>query len=178
MNITVRDDDVLFPTNSHSDPSSRFIKVHSIIASSGAHHVPAIVCNPIQQYPEIIEFIKQEMDKGTMTPQLHGWDHVDYAIFSPYELELNFEQCLEWFNSTLGIVPSIFYTPWGGNSTEIEQAANNFGMELIDCSSVVSPRNVERNIRIYNNHTDIELFIHWWEGVGRLENALRLLNEL
>jgi peptidoglycan/xylan/chitin deacetylase (PgdA/CDA1 family) len=176
--ITVRDDDVLLPSSSHKDPFARFKLVHELIVEHGAHHIPTILCGEIQAFPEAVEYIKIETAAGNMTPELHGWLHSPYHQWSGEEVEADLKRCVEWFTPTFGHPPTRFYTPWGSNTPIIAEAAKKHGMILVDCTEVLPPTHVRRHPEKYRGHQDAELFIHWWEGINRLNTALGVLNDV
>lgn len=172
--ITVRDDDVLVHSSSHADPEARFVKVHEIIIRYGATHVPSILCGDIQDFPGTIKYIKAEMALGRMAPQLHGWRHVDYGKMTDQEVDADLGRCVEWFNNTLGQPPSIFYTPWGADSPKLRALAEKHSMKLVGVDGTTVPSHIRRDPDKYLGR-DVEIFIHWWQGVNRLENALRIV---
>ena len=176
--VRVRDDDVLMLNTPDPEADAKFRTIHEMIVSNGAHHVPAILCGPIQEFPDTIRYLLEEMDKGTVTPELHGWDHVSYEELTVTELEANLGQCVEWFNENLGVAPKIFYPPWGGVNPEIIAAAKLYGMKAIGTEGIIRPRAVMKSPNVYRGQQDTELFIHWWAGNEKLVPALKILNDI
>jgi hypothetical protein len=178
--IRVRDDDVILPSSGHSDPFRRLIKVHDIIASAGALHVPGILCGEIRNFPGAVEYVKEKMDVGEMEPQIHGWAHRKYHEYPTHRIVHHLNLCLDFFDTNWQVRPTKFFTPWGGDSNELYEACATTNLELVDCSNLLQPTTVRKNQDkwIGKGRTEnVELFIHWWEGVGRLEHALQILNE-
>jgi hypothetical protein len=174
--VRVRDDDVLI-RSSTPDPVSRFKGVHELIVSYGALHVPAIVVEGIQSFPEVLPFIREETGAGRMEPQWHGHTHVDYANEDNKdyeEIRADIRKGQEFFMEHFGVQFTIFYTPWGGNSSLLQKACKEEGVTVVDCSNVVYCVSVNENPELYKGK-DVELFIHWYEGKGRLGRALRHL---
>ena len=176
--IRVRDYDVLLPSRGHADPEGRFREVHEMIISHKAHHVPAILCGEIQAFPDTIHYIKKEIKRGNLTPELHGWKHINYGNLSEADIRKNLGYCLEWFIATFEQRPSIFYTPWGANSLLIQRVAAEYDLQMVDCSSIITPRTIQKSPEKYRGNQDIEIFIHWWEGINRLNGALKILNNV
>lgn len=175
MKVRVRDDDVLVAGIYYKSVFHRFCRIHEIIVNNGGLHVPAIMCNAIMDHPECITFIRHEMMKGNMRPELHCLDHIDYDILSESELDTNLRQCVDWFQDNLWTKPTIFYTPWGGDSPMIRAVAAKHGLTLGACTKLIRPFHVIRNPDAYTR--DTELQIHWWDKKDRrtLEEALQIL---
>ena len=80
--IYLRDDDVLVSSSS-SQGLKRFKQIHNWVAEvPGILHIPTILVTEIQQFPEGIEFVREETAKGKMRPELHGLEHIDYNKLS------------------------------------------------------------------------------------------------
>src|SRR5262245_43134621 len=137
--LRIRDDDILVRSSSWSDPVARFKQIHEWIRPHVGQviHVPAILVSEIQEFPDCIEYIKENVANGTMETQIHGYQHieysrlglpfdrlpargaVDYTIFSQEELHAHFQavrlhlaEAKEWVVNTFECNPSIWYTPW------------------------------------------------------------------
>lgn len=179
--IRVRDDDVISQGSSLSDPLSRFVRVHEIIAEAGALHVPGILCGYFRHFDGAPEFVRDCVAAGEMEPQIHGWAHFPYHTFTTKRIVHHLNLCLDYFDTTWQIRPTKFFTPWGGDTTELRAACDTTELELVDCSNLQTPRDMRRRQNHWRGkaHTqDVDLFIHWWEaGLGRLERVLQLLNE-
>lgn len=135
MTVRVRVDDVLI---SSSDPKMKgrefhqFKKYHNWIQIAPNHlfHTPAILVKEIQQFPEAIKFIKEELTQGRLFPILHGLEHVDYGKMKQTEIEAHLDEALSWMEKTFEVSPTIFAVPWGARSDEIEKAARKFSLEV------------------------------------------------
>lgn len=171
--IRVRDDDVLVHSSGFNDEEvvKRFKRVHQIIVDGGGLHVPAILTLEIQDFQEVLPFILEETLAGRMEPQWHGWEHVDYAKLTEDQIveEIIMSQIgfREWFDCEF----TKFYTPWGANAKHIKKACDRSNVEMVDCSNLIRCVHVNREPEKFKGK-DIEIMIHWWEGVGRLEKAL------
>jgi hypothetical protein len=174
MTVRVRDDDVLVPSSSHSDPIARFKEANHVIVKKGAIHVPAILITEIQQFPKVLPFIRQETWAGRMEPQWHGWEHVDYAKIPRKQIEREIQDSQKLFMEWFGVEFTKFYTPWGANAQHIQDACNACGIEMVDCSNLIKCQHVIQDYQAYVNR-DIEILWHWWEGMGRLRSALNVL---
>lgn len=171
--IRVRDDDVLVPS-SGGDSFDRFKRVHDLIVSKNALHVPAILTTEVQQFPEAIQFIRVEYEAGRMEPQWHGMIHVNYGEKSYEIIVREIVASQEFFRDSFGVEFSIFYTPWGANGSHIKAACEDNLITMIDCSKLIRCVHVNREPDKFRGK-DIELMIHWYEGTDRLEAALRSL---
>jgi hypothetical protein len=179
--IRVRDDDVILPSSGCADPFSRLIEVHRIIAAAGAVHVPGILCGEFRHYKGAVEFVKEKMDLGEMEPQIHGWAHRKYHEYPTHRIVHHLNLCLDFFDESWQIRPTKFFTPWGGSSAELYEACEITDLELVDCSNILQVKAVRRHAggwRGRGKTGDVELFIHWWEGLGRLKDALEILNDV
>ena len=173
MRVRVRDDDVLIAGIYYRSVFARFCRIHEIIVNNDGLHVPAIMVNPIMDHPECIAFIRHETIRGNMRPELHCLDHIDYGTLSETELDANLRYCVEWFEDNLWIKPSIFYTPWGGDSPLIRSVAAKYGLTLGECTRLIRPFHIIKNPEMECK----ELQIHWWDKKDRrtLEQALKIL---
>jgi hypothetical protein len=114
--IRVRDDDILVPSREWPDPFKRFSRIHRWIAEVPEHfvHVPAILTEEIQQFPQCIEYVKSEAKAGRMILELHGFHHeIDYQRRSVEDCADDLEKAMSWMNKHLDVVPKIWYTPKG-----------------------------------------------------------------
>jgi hypothetical protein len=173
-NIRVRDDDVLVHSRGHADSGARFKKVHELICKYGALHVPTILVTEIQDFPDAIDFIEAETKAGRMEPQWHGYTHVDYAKKERYEIHRDIVESQTLFMEMFGVNFTKFYTPWGANADHIKDECDMAGIELIDCSNMIYCSKINHDPSLFKGR-DIEIAIHWWEGMGRLETAFKNL---
>jgi hypothetical protein len=177
--IRVRNDDVLMHWNwkktiGHKnivDPVSTLRNIHNMILTYPKQliHVPAILCRNVQEFPEAIPFIRQEAEAGRMLPEIHGWDHIDYANFTYDGMCFDLKRCIQFMETKLGVKASKFYTPWGANTETIQRAANSLGLEVVDCSNILYQKNLPKGV------DNVEVFMHWWEGP---ENMLEMFETL
>ena len=96
--IRVRDDDVLISSKGTKNPLTKFKMVHDWICEvpETLIHVPTILVTEIQEFPEAIEYIRQETAEGRMLPEIHGWSHKDYASLNSAEIVLELIDCKEF----------------------------------------------------------------------------------
>jgi len=114
--IRVRDDDILVPSREWPDPFKRFRQIHRWIAEVPEHfvHVPAILTEEIQQFPQCIEYVKEEVKAGRMIAELHGFHHeIDYQRRSVNDCFSDLDKAINWMVKHLESRPNIWYTPKG-----------------------------------------------------------------
>lgn len=113
--VRIRNDDVLVSSRDWKDREfERFSRVHKWIAEVPDHfiHVPTILTTEIQQFPECIEFIKNEARAKRMLPELHGFHHeIDYQHRSIEDITSDLDQAVNWMIKHLDVRPKIWYTP-------------------------------------------------------------------
>jgi peptidoglycan/xylan/chitin deacetylase (PgdA/CDA1 family) len=188
--IRVRDDDVLMPSGSYDNELGRLKQIHEWICEvpETLIHVPTILVTEIQQFPEAIEFIRQETAEGRMLPEIHGLEHKDYAALSSAEIVLELEECREWIDKQFNHRATKFYSPWGAGFDErgahIRGAAKSIGIELITCEhisklqgryGVVQELMDGRDISYLEDTKHGEIFMHWWEGGSRLKRVVEVI---
>lgn len=185
--IIIRNDDVLLSSTAHYENSfERFKYVHELTQiSSRLVHVPAIVTEEIRAFPEAIEYIQAETKAKRMTPQLHGLLHVDYGKLSRLVIIAHLEESIEWFITTLGYSPTIWYTPWGANQPHLHEVAEILSLKVIDCSNTIKFKGrygvtqVLKEGRPLSFFYGSEIIMHWWNDldVERLKFFANLLKE-
>jgi peptidoglycan/xylan/chitin deacetylase (PgdA/CDA1 family) len=172
--IYLRNDDILIHSNEWKSSTERFKKNHRWILECPEEilHVPAILVKDIQAFPECIEYIKEETAEGRMSPELHGWTHIDYKKLDKDETRKHLSDCVEWFDKTLNHKPKIFATPWGAKSNAIEEVAAEFDMIV---QGAQEPDVVELNpaMKMVRNVPDWRpdnntVMNHWWHRGNRL----------
>lgn len=193
MKIRIRNDDVLFKSKGWTDPAERFRQVDGWMAvSDNVIHVPAILVNEIQDFPDTIKMIRDETAKGRMMPEIHGLMHIDYAkvglprekidnprkvdftIFSPEEIQAHLDEvrshlryCKDWITHNFGRAPRIWYTPWGASEPTLHQAAREEGLLFVGTDRTVTIKEGCRKLR--EGHMTVEqldgceFFTHWWD---------------
>jgi len=166
--IIIRDDDVLVGSSSIKDTFKRFKRVHELICRAPKHliHVPNILVEEIQEFPDCIEYIKVETKAGRMRPELHGYQHIDYGKLSSAEVKLHLSRAACWFKVQLDYYPTKWYTPWGASQPHLHEAAKLLGLKLIDKSKKTNGRyGIVQEIRNGHKLSDFnEIGIHWWKG--------------
>lgn len=181
--IYIRDDDVLVGSSSHPDPLKHFKTVHNWICETDRLlHVPTILVTEIQQFPEAIEYIREETKARRMRPEIHGLHHIDYAKLPRQEIEDHLKKCNEFLYNKFEHVPTRFYTPWGANASHVKEAALNVGLQLVDCSALNKLQGrygIIQRLRDGENPykflEEQEVFFHWWEGGMRLKRLIEVL---
>jgi peptidoglycan/xylan/chitin deacetylase (PgdA/CDA1 family) len=185
--IRVRDDDVLLSSSGKGNEFEKFKMVHEWICEvpDTLIHVPTILVTEIQEFPECIEYVREETAEGRMLPEIHGLKHHDYASLTSAEIILELDECQEWIFKNLGCTPTKFYTPWGAGAdtrgAHIRPAAATLGLETITCEhihkmngryGVVKELKDGRDISYLDND---EIFLHWWESMARLKRIIEVV---
>jgi peptidoglycan/xylan/chitin deacetylase (PgdA/CDA1 family) len=187
--IRVRDDDVLISSSGSDNELGRLKQIHEWICEvpDSLIHVPTILVTEIQEFPEAIEWVRQETVEGRMLPEIHGLSHKDYASLSEVEIASELTECCEWIYKQFGHVATKFYSPWGAGfdarGAHIKPAAASIGIELVTCENisklsgrygVVQEMKDGRDIN-YLNDFNGEIFMHWWEGGSRLKRVVEMI---
>jgi peptidoglycan/xylan/chitin deacetylase (PgdA/CDA1 family) len=175
--IRVRNDDVLRPSSDWKGREfERLKRIHSWISEFPKDfiHVPTILVNDIEQFPEAIDFVVQETAAGLMVPEVHGLDHVDYCNLPEQKIVDDLSKCIEWHDSKFGVKPTRFYTPWGGMNDKCYRAAQSVGLRAIAVDTNWSLENVCARLGkggLVEDLHDREIFMHWWNRGIRLKRV-------
>ena len=181
--IYVRDDDVLMPSSSHPDPLKHFKTVHEWICETPKLlHIPTIVVRPLSEMSEAVAYIKEQTKLYKMSPQVHGYEHIDYAKLTVQEIKDHLMKCKDFLFDEFDVIPSKWYTPWGANAPHLYEAADETGLTLIDCSRIYKMNGRYGIIQLAKEGKDIEkflhkkeIFFHWWEGGMRLKRVIEIV---
>lgn len=177
MKLYVRDDDVLISSSGFTNVVTRLKQVQSWFAQDFTKlvHVPNILVSEIQEFPEAIEFVREETRLGHMEPQLHGFRHIDYAKLPINEIRDHLSRSKDWMTENLGVTPTKFYTPWGANAPHIFAAAAQESMTVVDCSAIEKPGQILTALRRdypLEYMEGKEVFFHWWQRGRNLERVM------
>ena len=185
--IRVRDDDVLLPSESYSSELGRLKQIHEWICEVPDRliHVPAILVLEIQEFPEAIEWIRQETLEGRMLPEIHGLSHKDYAAMTEKEIVAELNVCRDWIDYKFGWQATQFYSPWGAGAdmrgAHIRSAAESTGINLVTCEDITKLCGRYGVVQELMDGRDIdylegkEIFLHWWEGGSRLKRVVEVI---
>jgi hypothetical protein len=178
---------VLLPSSSYSSELGRLKQIHEWICEvpDTLIHVPAILVTEIQQFPECIEWIRQETEEGRMLPEIHGISHKDYAALTPAEIVSELSECREWIWDKFGVVANKFYSPWGAGAdargAHIRPACEEMNIELVTCENINKLCGRYGVVQELMDGRDIsyldgqEIFMHWWEGGSRLKRVVEVI---
>lgn len=187
--IRMRDDDVLVASRSFPDAFGRFRQVHSWIAACPKMiHCPGIIIEGgdnggkgLEDFPECIEYIRNETALGRMEPELHAMFHVDPQQLSWPILRSHLEEGRNWIEWHFNRRPTRWYTPWGADSEKLRAAAQEAGLELVGVDKYwkldrtlgrLSIESVvpETGVDVWGpeNLDGQEISFHWWEGGARV----------
>ena len=173
--IRIRNDDVL---RNSSDWTGREVerlkRVHSWISEFPQHfiHVPTIVVNDIKKFPDAVDFVTVETKEGRMAPEIHGLEHIDYCSEPDSVIIDHLSECIEWFEKTLDVTPTRFYTPWGGWNQRTADVAATLRLQTIAVDTNWSLESVCARLRNGGLVEDVhgnEVFMHWWNRGIRLK---------
>ena len=170
--MRVRDDDVLVVGAKGLED---FLKVHDICNEFQFLHVTNLVIESILHNSVFVSWLKNQLQKGIIEPQLHGYRHIDYDQLKLDEIKLDLEKSCEWFNNELEIKPTLWYTPWGSKSRKLIKAADSFGMKL---------KGNEKDAKLMGKNSvfdllkagkeldeilspDKEIAVHWWKAIDK-----------
>lgn len=191
--LWIRNDDILVHSKQHAAREfSRFKYQHELICTSELlWHTPAILTTEIQDFPECIQYVKEEAAAGRMNPQLHGLNHIDYASLPKQHCKADLQQAIEWMQVNLNVTPTHWYTPFGAGADErgkhLKDIAASLDMKLV---AVSNGHNEIRNVSatkeiscIINELRDGKSFvdimkenaatlIHWWQSGSKLERLV------
>lgn len=187
--IYIRDDDVLIQSSEWDDPFGRFRQVHDwILQSDKFLHVPAILFHNVIKdntpgifyFPKAIGYIKEQTQDGRMRPEIHGLEHVDYAKLTMPQIREHLKICKFYMNKFFDVEATTFYTPWGANAPHINEASQEEGLKMVDCSRINKMEGEHGVVQRLKDGTDIsfleedEVFSHWWGGGARLLRIIKV----
>lgn len=120
-----------------------------------------------------------------MLPEIHGLEHKDYASLTFMEIVLELRECKEWIFNKFGYEATKFYTPWGAGAdargSHIDRAAAFVDLEMVTCEKIIKLKGRYGVLQELKNGRDInyldgnEVFLHWWESVGRLRRMIEVI---
>lgn len=174
--IIIRDDDVLVRSRAFSDPFAQFRHVHELIKSAYPHfmHVPTVLINEIQEFPQCIEYIREETKAGFMQPQIHGLNHIDYGALPKQTVIEHMRECKEFFQKNFNIIPTQMATPWGADTPLLREALAEEGLELLGAKGVPTLEGAGglidqfRQGTPFNQLNGVIYLLHWWNQGSRL----------
>ena len=199
--IRIRDDDVLVGSRGRSGKEfDRFRGFHNMVLMDPRHfiHVPAILVREIQSFPECVEYVKQETAAGRMLPEIHGWEHKDYAPLTTEEIVDELTKAKRFIQDTFNYTSTVWYSPHGAGAdargAHLKWAAEECGLILVTCERIVKPSALVYDVRavagkdretgtiampqtmtkeqLLAKWEGREIFRHWWEGMGALTESV------
>jgi peptidoglycan/xylan/chitin deacetylase (PgdA/CDA1 family) len=180
VSVRIRIDDVMWDSSEYPSREKairQFTKIHRwTTQTSLVTHIPTILVEDIQKYPEVITLVEQETKEGRMSPELHGYHHIDYCSQPEDVIEEHLEKSFKWFRETLDIEPTIWCTPWGGTNKKIEDIAKKHHLTVETTHNTVSPgiavKVMKRNPAGMFGHTIMD---HWWKRGLQLLRVVDIL---
>jgi peptidoglycan/xylan/chitin deacetylase (PgdA/CDA1 family) len=133
----------------------------------------------ISEFPEAVELLQDYTIKGLCSPQLHGYEHINYGDdkegnpeMTVVEILAHLEHSMEWFTDNLGFEPSIWATPWGARNDHMLEAAAMFDIKIETTEGIITPGEAVSQLRKGNSIDGCTIMDHWWKkGL----NVLRLV---
>jgi len=178
----IRFDDILWATGDPKVKGKEFQKFKKHISWCKDIDVPlapAILCQDIEQFPECIQYVREQTWEGTMHPDLHGWTHEDHGRLNEEEVSDHLDKALNWFEANLGVMPIRFVTPHGANSHAIQAAAQKYDLIVEDTSfPVIDQKTADSQLRETGDVTlldDRVLMVHYWEKGLRLFRIAKII---
>ena len=131
------------------------------------NYIPTVVVSEMDNWPEITSLLRHETIAHKISPQIHGWEHIDYGSVSKTVIRGHLDKCLNWFKNTLWYEPTIWASPWGAWTRDMEEVASEFDLTLETTAPTVplgrliemTKKNGVEAIR-YGNPL---VLCHWWE---------------
>lgn len=173
--IRIRVDDVMWQSRglTHEKCVRQITKIGRWLhqAIEAFEYVPTIIVSNMEAFPEVTALIKSGTEEGAISPQIHGYEHIDYGKLKQDEIESHLDLCMTWFDKELNTVPTVWATPWGGTSPAIVQAATKFSLTVETTKLTIPPG---KAISICKSFDSIEplhgrtIMLHWWEKGLRL----------
>lgn len=200
--IRIRNDDVLVDSSGRHKGKEvgRFRGFHKLVCQDLRHfiHVPAILVKEIQEFPDCIEYIKAETAAGRMLPEIHGWEHKDYAALTPEAIVIEISAAKGFIQDQFNYTPKFWYSPHGAGAdvrgAHLKWAAEELGLTLVTCENIIKPSVLAEDVRavagldrrtgkipmpqtmtkeqLLAKWEGKEIFRHWWEGVGALNEGV------
>lgn len=180
--IYIRDDDVLVRSSAWADPFAQFVKVHEIICTNERiKHVPTILTSEIQEFPHAVRYIRQEVERNTMRPEIHGFQHIDYGKLHEDEVAKHLAHCIKFHEDNFGVRPTTFYAPWGATNSRIQVACEVLDLELGQtgkklCGRYGAYQAMKEGRNLHRELDGKDILIHWWENTDRLKLVVEMLN--
>lgn len=162
-------------------------------------HVPAILAREIQEFPDCVEYVKAETAAGRMLPEIHGWEHKDYALLSIVEIIIDLNKAKAFIQDNFNYNPSVWYSPHGAGAdargAHLKEAAYECGLTLVTCEGMIKPSALVFDIRavagrdrstgkipmpqtmtkeeLLAKWESKEILVHWWgPGLGALNESV------
>lgn len=154
---------------------NRFKTIHSWIPYEIVH-MPTILVKDIQEYPNIIEFIKEEShQKLRMFPEIHGYEHIDYSVLSETEISEHLKLCIDWFKDVLKLTPAIWAPPWGNvGSLAMQDASRKLGLRIQGVEKTVPPKVALEILKIHPT-ANLTVLAHWWEKGHAIKRICKIV---
>lgn len=179
MALILRNDDILDDTMTKKFAGKeferyRFFNKMAQETNGKAIHRPTILCTEIMRFPTALEYTREEWKKGTMDVQLHCWDHKDYVHKGKVEIKDMLKRCQDWFDLHLQQQFSLWATPWGGNTSQAQEACAELGLTLEGVDKILTPGAVVSHFKAGGTLSSIDgrtCMFHWW---NKGNNVFRL----
>lgn len=118
-----RDDDIGYLTKIED-----FRKVHEIFNEYGCVHTLAIITKDLWKHKELVKYITEQYEKGTVDCQVHCYTHDDFASLSELQVRYQLKESKKIIEELFGIKPTGFYPPFNSVNLKVIQIASEEGL--------------------------------------------------
>jgi len=143
----------------------RFKEIHALFVKYKVLHTISIICKGIEENKPLVKYIKAEVKKGNIDPQIHAWVHYDFTT-NTENLSEELEWCVYTINKLFGKKPDTLFPPWNRSSPEVEMIAKQHGLK-------VSNQKISLSNYLNGKEGDVINFHSWADEVIDLEPALK-----
>lgn len=170
--IRIRCDDYVVNSSAFSRDRAvkRIVQIHRWMEQAPQgyfNYIPTVIVSEIKNWPEIIELLKKETTAHKISPQIHGLEHIDYGAVSKAIIKDHLLKCIDWFETTLHYTPTIWASPWGAWTRDMQEISNELHLTLETTAPTVPLGQCIEAIR----NTGVEkvryssplVLMHWWE---------------
>lgn len=126
----------------------------------------------IQEWPKVIEIVGEFLGRGECSPQLHGYEHIDYGKQDMNTICKHLDISLEWFNKTYNFEPTVWATPWGACNDTMLEACELFDLKLETTQDIITPSAAIKIVKRRGTLKSATVMEHWWKrGLNLLRVA-------
>lgn len=158
-----REDDLSIETK--GERLKRFKAAHALLVKYNVLHTVALICHDIEKNKALVRYMQAEVKRGTMSVQVHCWDHVDLTI-DPSRLLYELPLCIQSISELFGQRPTTLFPPWNRSNEMVEEIAKANGLKVSNKKMSLSGYLKGQNEDVINWHS-------WADEIIDLEAALK-----